>query len=324
MSRVLLLSALSALLVGFPAFLTKAAPRVLQFNGQNYVLLRDWAERWQFELQSLKKDEEFRLANRTTALLFKLNSQRAEINGITVFLSFPLIAHQGEPYIASKDIDYLLLPILRPSKTSDRIRTIALCPGHGGKDAGFQVGAEQEKKYTLLLAREVQKNLHEAGFKVVLVRNSDEFVSFEDRTQIAKRRHADLYVSLHYNSAGPQNPDVHGSEVYCFTLAGTHSTNGGSTDSGLAEPGSRNNDQNVLLAYQMQKSLLRNLGMADRGVRRARFVMLRLAQMPAVLIEAGFMSNPDEMRRIKDPLHRRRTAQAILEALLAYKRIVES
>jgi N-acetylmuramoyl-L-alanine amidase len=63
--------------------------------------------------------------------------------------------------------------------------------------------------------------------------------------------------------------------------------------------------------------------MVDRGVRRARFVVLREASMPAVLIEGGFMSQPDELRKIKDVVYRRQTAQAILDGLLAYKRLIE-
>jgi N-acetylmuramoyl-L-alanine amidase len=79
----------------------------------------------------------------------------------------------------------------------------------------------------------------------------------------------------------------------------------------------------MLLAYHVHRALVEGGGLADRGIRRARFVVLRGAAMPAILIEAGFMSRPEELRRIRDPQHRRQTAQAILDGLFAYKRLLE-
>lgn len=326
MDRVLLLAILLCLRFGgLEVYAASGNARAIHPLGREYLPLKDCAERWQLDLRWIKKDDELRATNKLTSVEFKLNSQRAEINGVTAFLSFPIIAQNGEPFIASQDVDHLLTPILRPprSKSGVRIKTVALCPGHGGRDPGFQVGADPEKKYTLLLAKEVQRRLVAAGFKVVMLRDSDRTVSHEDRTLAAKRRHADVYVSLHYNSAGPQASEVRGAEVYCLTLPGSHSTNGGTSRPERSEPGDQNNHKSVLLAYQMQKSLVRNLQTTDRGLRRARFVVLRLAEMPAVLIEAGFMSNPEEMKRIKDAAYRKRSAQAIVEGLLAYKRLSE-
>jgi N-acetylmuramoyl-L-alanine amidase len=292
--------------------------------GQEYRPLDECLKRWQLDLNWKKQDDELRASNKSASLEFKLNSQRAEINGVSVFLSFPILAQRGEAFIAAQDVDQLLAPILSPrSNTPYRVKTVALCPGHGGRDPGFQVGADQEKKYTLLLAKEVQRRLAAAGLKVVMLRDSDRTVSHEARTAAAKRRKADVYVSLHYNSAGPHGQEARGAEVYCLTLPGSQSTNGGTTRAKRAEPGDKNNSKSVLLAYQMQRSLVRQLEIADRGVRRARFVVLRLAEMPAVLIETAFMSNPDEMKRIKDSAYRQRVAQAIVDGLLAYKRQVE-
>ena len=79
----------------------------------------------------------------------------------------------------------------------------------------------------------------------------------------------------------------------------------------------------MLLAYQLEKSLVRNLGCEDRGVKRARFEVLRAAEMPAVLIEGGFMSHSAEAKKIYDAGYRRQMAQAIVEGILAYRRLVE-
>ena len=87
--------------------------------------------------------------------------------------------------------------------------------------------------------------------------------------------------------------------------------------------GNKQNSHNVLLAYQIHRALVNRLPVDDRGVRRARYEVLRLATVPAVLIEGGFMTDPTEAERIYDANYRKRMAQAIVEGLLAYKRVVE-
>jgi N-acetylmuramoyl-L-alanine amidase len=295
-----------------------------QSSGQEYVNLENWAEEHQFHFSFAKKEEEIRLTNRWARLGFKLNSQKAEVNGNLVYLSWPIVLHPGGPAIAQRDVDRCLKPILYPPKNSsrDKIKVIALSAGHGGKDCGYDIHSEQEKKYTLLLTEELQRLVNRAGLKTVMIRNSDTFVELEDRPRLAKRGKADLYVELHYNCAGVANTDVRGVEVYCLTPAGANSTNGGA-DSYPPLPGNRHDEKNMLLAYQIHSALVEHVGLVDRGVRRARFVVLREADLPAVLIEAAFMSHPDELRKIEDPVYRRQTAQAILDGLLAYKRLVE-
>ena len=88
-------------------------------------------------------------------------------------------------------------------------------------------------------------------------------------------------------------------------------------------PGNRSNDKNVNLAYQLQKSVTKSLGAEDRGLHRARFAVLRDATMPAVLIEAGFMSNPSEGRKIFDEGYRKQIAKAIVDGISAYRKSVE-
>jgi N-acetylmuramoyl-L-alanine amidase len=90
-----------------------------------------------------------------------------------------------------------------------------------------------------------------------------------------------------------------------------------------AFPGNRFDPRNALLAYQIQKALAGRAGMEDRGLKRARFAVLRDATMPAVLIEAGFMTNPADSRRIYDPVQRKRLAQSVGDGILDYRRLVE-
>ena len=207
-------------------------------------------------------------------------------------------------------------------KTPTRvIKSVCLDPGHGGKDPGYRVGSNQEKKYTLLLAEEVREQLGRAGIKATLTRTTDQYVDLPARPDFAKKRNADLFVSLHFNAF---STPVHGAEVYCLTPAGAPSTNAqgeGGNESWCA--GNRWNDGSVNLAYEVQKCLIKSLGVEDRGVRRARYAVLRDATVPAILIEGGFMSHPVEGRKIFDPGYRRQMAKAIVTGVLAYKHSLE-
>ncbi|HWF18427.1 MAG TPA: N-acetylmuramoyl-L-alanine amidase, partial [Verrucomicrobiae bacterium] len=193
-----------------------------------------------------------------------------------------------------------------------------------GKDPGNIVGLQQEKKYTLLLAQELCDQLRRVGFNASLTRTTDAFIPLPDRPEIARRRAADLFISVHWNEL-PRNRDMKGAQTFCLTPAGASSSNSGgrSLIGAWRSPGNRNDEKNMLLAYAVQKSLLGNVGVEDRGVRRARYWILRDATMPAILIEGGFMSNPVEAQRIYDAGYRRQMAHAIVEGIRAYQRQVE-
>ena len=116
-----------------------------------------------------------------------------------------------------------------------------------------------------------------------------------------------------------------GSEVYCLTPARTSSTNARGEGAGAgAFAGNRFDSKNMLLAWQIQKALSEKAGTEDRGVKRARYAVLRSAEMPAVLIEAAFMTHQADSKRIYDPAQRRQMAQAVADGILAYKKSVSS
>jgi len=298
----------------------------VQLSGTGYVRLTFWAQSNDFEVGWVKRDETLLLSKGSTRVQVTVDSCDARINGIEVWLLHPVANHNGFIYIASQDLQKTFHPILSPPKVAHTtpIKTICLDAGHGGKDPGFSVNGHEEKKYTLLLAQEVKQQLVKAGFKVLFTRATDTAVELPDRPDLARRRQADLFVSLHFNATENGAQNVAGTEVYCLTPPGASSTNDhgeSATDQKFA--GNAQNDRNLFLAYQMQKSLTRILGAEDRGVRRARFVVLRDAPMPAVLIEAGFMSHPDEGKKIFDAGYRRRIARSIVEGIQAYKHTVD-
>ncbi len=292
--------------------------------GHEYVRVRDWAQANGLTTTWLQAGKAVRVANGAGNVVLTGDSRTAVVNGIGVWLSFPVLMRESQGFVALADLKTALVPLLFPSKGAGRIRLIALDPGHGGKDKGFFHGSQFEKNYTLALAQEVRKQLLLAGQEATLTRSTDTFVELGERPDIAKRRRADLFVSLHFNSAGEAGNEAQGVEVYCATPVGASSTNarGEGANHGPVL-GNLYNDRSVLLAWQLQKVLVTRLGMEDRGVRRARFQVLCEAAMPAVLIEGGFLSHPAERRRIADASFRRRMAKAVVEGILAYKRTVE-
>jgi N-acetylmuramoyl-L-alanine amidase len=298
-----------------------------ELSGTEYVSLDDWARANGYQVTWPVPKREIRLASPLGQLDFTVDSRRMSLRGVIVWLSYVIAGRDGRAFISSRDLTTTIHPILFPQRlTSTRkIRSIVLDPGHGGKDPGNQEGRRKEKDFTLLLAREVADLLTKAGFVVSVTRDSDTFVELPSRPQVANRRNADLFVSLHFNSAdGAGGAAVKGVEVYSMTPVRASSTNARGEGSGAgAYPGNRFNQKNILLGYEIQRALSDKAGLEDRGLKRARFAVLRDATMPAVLVEAGFMTSPSDSRRIYDSQQRKRLAQAVADGVLEYRRLTE-
>ena len=320
----LLLLAVFALSAGISDPLFGSPTSSVWLNGREYVRFSEWAKPRGVQVTWLRRDETLQAISSSFRFVARVDSSLARINGVEIWLCFPVLARNGGIYVSRLDLNATLQPLVSPPRmrTGQKIKTICLDPGHGGKDPGFRVGATEEQKHTLLLAEEVEQLLTQAGFKVTLTRTSDRFVDLPDRADLAWRNKADLFISLHYN-ATENSRSVQGSEVYCLTPAGASSTNArlGQGDSGGC-PGNKTDSYNMLLAYHLQAALTRGLPVTDRGVRRARFAVLRETRMPAALVEAGFLSHPAEGRRILDPNYRRQVAKAIVQGLQAYRKAV--
>ena len=313
------------LLFLLPVALWALPVRADLINGRNYVALAQWARANGFSGYMRNSGEEFVLTNKTSRLVFDKDSADSTINGVSVRLSFP-VAKGG--FISQFDADKTLRPLVfAPKPAAKKITTICLDPGHGGKDTGYRIGrflfAHNEKTYTLALALELRQQLQKAGFNVILTRDKDVYPELPARPDIANRRGADLFVSLHFNSF-PGNPaSVQGPETYCITPVGASSSNDseGAGAGSRACPANRFEDKSLLLAYQVQRSLVRSLGATDRSVRRARYEVLRTAQMPAILLEGGYMSHPVEGKKIFDSAYRKQMAAAIVRAILNYQKL---
>ncbi len=222
------------------------------------------------------------------------------------------------------------------------LQTLVIDPGHGGHDVGA-VGPTglQEKELALDIARRLAALLQEElGVRVVLTRGRDQFIGLRERTTLANRERADLFVSIHVNAAPVAAAT--GTETYFLS---NEATDGAARRAAEYEnrligvdAGPRSGQPEVLrsilwdlaqsdfqqessrVAEALQNHLDRALRRPSRGVKQAPFYVLGGAAMPAVLVEIGFISNPQEEQRLRDDGYRDRIARALAAGIAAYKR----
>lgn len=254
-------------------------------------------------------------------LRFQVKSLIAHWNGLDFYLGFEPQMIGGQPYLHTLDLEKNLKPLFRPLMLPTRTnRVVVIDPGHGGKDVGAAsaIGRAREKDFTLDWAQRLGRLLETNGWQVLLTRNSDMDVALSNRVAFAEMHKADLFISLHFNSAAPSQ-DQSGLETYCLTPTGMASTlkRQYEDDPLLMFPNNAMDEANFQLAVTIHRALLKNAGLADRGVRRARFLgVLRGQNRPAILIEGGYLSNPREARRIADPAFRQKLAESVANVLM--------
>ncbi len=217
------------------------------------------------------------------------------------------------------------------------IRRIVLDPGHGGKDPGtISPSGLKEKDIVLKVAKLIAPQLREQlGCEVILTRDHDVFVPLEERTAIANSKEADLFVSIHVNSA--PTPAAKGIETYVLDLAtntdamrvaaqenATSTSQIGDLQSILLDLIQNTKiNESAKLAELVQDSIVKGLnrtypGVTDLGVKKAPFVVLIGAQMPAILTEIAFLSNPTEARRLQSDRYLAKVAEQITAGISNY------
>lgn len=262
----------------------------------------------------------FRITSPTGDFVVQADNPMARWNDVTFHLGFlpRMVAGQiGLHYLdLKKNFEPLLHPLVLPPKNQ---RVVVIDPGHGGIKPGTQsvVDSRYEKEFTLDWARRLAPLLTTNGWTVYLTRTNDSDVALSNRVAFAEAHHADLFISLHFNSAAP-NQKQSGLETYCLTPQGMFSTltRGYSDNPALALPNNAFDTLNLQYAFRLHRALLAINGHIDRGISHARFMDVLVGQnRPAVLVEGGFLSNPTEARRIATPAYRQQLAEALAGAL---------
>lgn len=263
----------------------------------------------------------YELLTRAGVLVLQANSLVARWDGLELHLGFEPQLIDGQPFVhrldLKKNIEPLIHSVALPAKTN---RIIVIDPGHGGQNAGATnvINGISEKEFTLDWARRLEPLLAAQGWQVFLTRTNDADIPLSDRVDFAEQHKADLFISLHFNSAAP-NRTQSGLETFCLTPAGMASTltREFPDDPSLVFTNNAFDAENLQFAIRIHRVLLQAGGMPDRGVRRARFLtVLRGQNRPAVLIEGGYLSNPGEARQICEPAYRQLLAEGVAKALL--------
>jgi N-acetylmuramoyl-L-alanine amidase len=293
------------------------------FDNREYVPLNDVADFYGLRLQVGSTPGAVQLFSPGRNLRGTVNSKEFYVQGIKFILSFPLLAFGDSIYLSRNDLTKLIEPVLRPHRLRNlgSVRTIILDPGHGGHDRGAVSPFGTESEFALDVAYRVRDLLlKKRGYRVQMTRTDDTFISLEDRTRIANRyRDNGLFVSIHFNAGSGIGTGI---ETYLMAprLVPSYNGDGAPTLAELQQwPGNGHDPENMALATAVHSALLSRLPLDDRGIKRARFHVLRENILPAVLIEGGFVSNVDEARRISFPAYRQAMAEAIVLAIDNFK-----
>jgi N-acetylmuramoyl-L-alanine amidase len=228
--------------------------------------------------------------------------------------------------MAEVDMRTVVEPLFHPEGPwrSRPAEVVVLDPGHGGEDRGAEGPAPTvEKVLTLDVCRRIRDVLSAQGVRVELTRSTDRFVPLAERARLAAGYRADLFISVHFNAAG--NLDATGVETYALTEPGCASTADFAKENrdAKAYPGNAQPGGNTVLAWTIHHHLQQTTRAEDRGVRRARFAVLRDAPCPAALVECGFLSNAGEEARILLPHYRQGIADGIAAGIRDYIRQVQ-
>jgi len=264
------------------------------------------------------------LINARSEINVTVGSREVMINGVRQWLSFPVREENGNVLISRIDLAKTVEPMLRPQLIPNLhpVKTVVLDPGHGGHDRGAVNKLGDEKTYTLDVARRLRRILEEQGIRVVMTRDSDIFVPLEQRAKIANAIPDSIFVSIHFNSGGSH---ANGFEVFSLTPRGAPST----ADQVLRprdfreEPGNHVDVPSAALAASVYHSMLGHFADFDRGLKRARFAVIRLSQVPSILVEGGFVSNKEDSASINNGEWREYLAGAIAKGVVGYKGLSE-
>lgn len=300
-------------------------PTTATLNDVPYVGVRPIGSYYGFGEPAIAKDS-FTFRSRWTTLAFEHDSRRATYNGVLLWLTYPSRHYHGQWMVARRDLEKTFDPLLRPSRAlgAEDYRIVVLDPGHGGNDTGA-VGRRrvEEKRVVLDVAKRVVKHLEGSGLTVKLTRDADEDVPLPARCKRANAWQADLFVSIHLNSSADRRAT--GVETYVVTPAGCPSTHISAQKSTYWTPctGNRHDAANTILGYYLQKNLAKQTQQEDRGLRHARFYVLKEVDCPAALVECGFVSNRREEEKILKRAYRDSIARALADGIREYEKTVK-
>ena len=262
------------------------------------------------------------LENAKVEMKLKVGGNECLMNNVKFVFSHPIETVGEKNYVSRIDLAKLIDPVLRPNfiQNAGDFRTVVLDPGHGGKDPGATNPLGTEAMYNLKLAGMVKKQLEAKGFKVVMTRSTNEYLTLQERVEFANAiKENAVYVSIHFNSGGSS---ARGIETFTLSPPGVpHYDHDFKAADLQTRAGNEHDSANIALATSVHGSILRRLGTntLDRGIKRARFSVLSGVRHPAILLEGGFLSHPYEARLIEKEAYQNALASGLVDAIGKYR-----
>src|SRR6266481_1947007 len=298
--------------------------QIIKVGGQDYLSVDNISRFYGLPAGIAAAGEKIEFEKAKNPLEFVSGSREVMINGARSWLCFPVIEQDGKLLVSRTDVAKTIEPLVRPHRvpTVGKVQTIVVDPGHGGYDKGQVSRYGYEKDFALDVARKLRPLLLSKGLRVIMTREGDYFVPLEVRAQIANKARDSIFVSIHFNASNDDR-NATGFEIFSFTPRGAPST----SDSAVApsalsaQPGSAVDAQSTALSACIYHSLLGHIPEYDRRIKRARFAVLRLTKVPAVLVEGGFLTEQGESKLISNKDWRGKLAAAIGVGIENYREL---
>ena len=325
-------------------------------NGAEYVPLNSVTSAYSLDYSWDSIARKLILHKNNSKVVVALGSKIALVDNVDYKLSHPIKMHHGT-IVFPRGFAENVLPNAFIKKYKKEVATkklkaicpyiigkIVIDPGHGGKDPGALGWGAREKDITLDISKRLKRHLERNCIEAKLTRSIDHFISLWRRADIANKENADFFVSIHANAARAKS--AKGFEVFYLSeavddnaraiaaaenaaLKYEDSSFGNTKPSTNLEAtlwditNSENRVESIELAKYITRSAQQSLSTKDRGVKAARFYVLKGARMPSILIEVGFISNSQEAAKLKSPTYRELVAKSIAEGISNYKREYE-
>src|ERR1700757_5281351 len=296
--------------------------QVIKVNGHDYLSIDNISKFYGLPAEVVPSGAKIQSETADRPLEFVSGSREAMINGARSWLCFPVTEQDGKFLVSRTDVAKTIEPLVRPHRVPNvgKVQTVVLDPGHGGYDRGQVSRFGYEKDFALDVARKLRPLLQAKGLRVIMTREGDYFVPLEVRAKIANAARNSIFVSIHFNATS-DNPNATGFEIFSFTPRGAPSTSDTALTSASysMQPGSTVDAQSMALSACIYHSVLGHIPEYDRGIKRARFAVLRLTKVPAVLIEGGFLTDRGEAKLIANKDWRAKLAGAIGVGVESYR-----
>lgn len=309
------------------------------YKPQDFIYIDDFCRKHNLQYNFDNFDDVIKIFSKENDIRLILNANIGYFNGATFGLKNTPQYSSGKLFVP-QDLEKIIFSKEPGSlKTAFSIKTIVIDPGHGGKDPGaISCRGYPEKDLNLKIAKYLEEELRERGFTAILTRTKDVYLTLSERVDIAKRKNADVFISIHGNSNRSRR--FSGAEVYYLSPARldaqTRALKLAKEENFYSYKLSKDAEtilwdmvltKNYSLSVDLSRSLyfsFKKLGFKISPPKKAPYYVLRLAYVPAVLVETGYLSNRYEEKFLRKPSYQMQIAEAIALAIVSMNKDYDS